>query len=139
MASRKAVTTAAVLFGVALIGACGKKDEPPPQSPQPYATGQYPPGQQPPPGQYPPGQYPPPAQTGAYPSAPPPGTAPPAGGTMATPGPLALPCQNDQACGFAKCNLQFQKCAFPCANSAIDCAPGHGCNTMTGFCLPGQQ
>jgi hypothetical protein len=62
--------------------------------------------------------------------------APAATGTMATPNAFALPCQNDQSCGFAKCNLQFQKCAFPCA-SAVDCASGASCNTMTGLCLPG--
>jgi hypothetical protein len=62
--------------------------------------------------------------------------APAAGGTMATPNAFALPCQNDQSCGFARCNLQFQKCAFPCA-SAVDCAAGATCNTMTGLCLPG--
>ncbi len=58
------------------------------------------------------------------------------GGAMATPGPLALPCTSDASCGFARCNVQFQKCAFPCA-SAVDCAAGNGCNTMTGLCLPG--
>jgi hypothetical protein len=58
---------------------------------------------------------------------------------MATPGPLALPCQNDSACGFARCNVQFQKCAFPCQNSQLDCGAGNGCNTTTGLCLPGQQ
>jgi hypothetical protein len=55
---------------------------------------------------------------------------------MATPGPLALPCQNDQACGLAHCNTQYGKCAFPC-QSASDCIQGASCNTMTGFCLPG--
>ncbi|MEO6599509.1 MAG: hypothetical protein ABIQ16_06520 [Polyangiaceae bacterium] len=60
-----------------------------------------------------------------------------AGGVaMATPGPLALPCASDASCGFARCNVQFQKCAFPCA-SAVDCAAGASCNTMTGLCLPG--
>jgi hypothetical protein len=62
--------------------------------------------------------------------------APAAGGTMATPNAFALPCQNDQSCGFARCNLQFQKCAFPCA-SAVDCAAGASCNAVTGLCLPG--
>ena len=55
---------------------------------------------------------------------------------MATPGPLALPCQNDQACGLAHCNTQYGKCAFPC-QSAADCIQGASCNSMTGFCLPG--
>ena len=74
-----------------------------------------------------------PAQpTGAAP------VAPAAGGAMATPGPLALPCTSDANCGTAKCNVQFSKCAFPCTNSANDCASGSGCNTATGFCIPGQ-
>ncbi|HEY1534369.1 MAG TPA: hypothetical protein VGF76_10130, partial [Polyangiaceae bacterium] len=75
------------------------------------------------------------AVPGAAPAAVPP-AAPAAGGTMATPNAFALPCQNDQSCGFARCNVQFQKCAFPCA-SAVDCAAGATCNTMTGLCLPG--
>jgi hypothetical protein len=62
--------------------------------------------------------------------------APAAAGTMATPNAFALPCQNDQSCGFAKCNVQFQKCAFPC-QGAVDCAAGASCNTVTGLCLPG--
>jgi hypothetical protein len=65
-----------------------------------------------------------------------PAPAPATTGTMATPNAFALPCQNDQSCGFARCNLQFQKCAFPCA-SAVDCASGASCNTVTGLCLPG--
>ena len=62
--------------------------------------------------------------------------APAAGGTMATPNAFALPCQNDQSCGFAKCNVQFGKCAFPCAGP-VDCAAGATCNAVTGLCLPG--
>jgi hypothetical protein len=93
------------------------------------------PAQAPPPG-YPQQQLPPGAA--APPGAVAPGAAPgaPAGGTMATPGPLALPCQNDQSCGLAHCNTQFGKCAFPC-QSAADCIQGASCNAMTGFCLPG--
>jgi hypothetical protein len=56
---------------------------------------------------------------------------------MATPGPMALPCTNDAACVLAKCNMQYQKCAFPCQNSQLDCAAGNSCNTGTGFCVPG--
>ena len=91
--------------------------------------------QQPPPGYpaQPQGAYP--AQPGAAPVAP---AAPAAGGPMASPGPLALPCTSDANCGTAKCNVQFSKCAFPCQSSAIDCASGSGCNTATGFCIPGQ-
>ena len=55
---------------------------------------------------------------------------------MATPGPLALPCQNDSQCGLAHCNTQYAKCAFPC-QTAADCIQGASCNAMTGFCLPG--
>jgi hypothetical protein len=69
-----------------------------------------------------------------------PGAAPvqPTSGQMATPGPLAFPCQNDSGCGLARCNTQFGKCAFPCQSPA-DCIQGASCNTMTGFCLPGGQ
>jgi hypothetical protein len=80
-----------------------------------------------------------PAQpTAGYPAQPAAPVAPAAGGAMATPGPLALPCTSDANCGTAKCNVQFSKCAFPCQNSANDCASGSGCNTATGFCIPGQ-
>jgi hypothetical protein len=81
--------------------------------------------------------YPQPAVTAATPApaAAVPGAAP-ATGAMATPNAFALPCQNDASCGLAKCNVQFQKCAFPC-QSAVDCAAGASCNTMTGLCLPG--
>ncbi len=51
------------------------------------------------------------------------------------PGPLALPCQSDFTCGTHKCNLQAQRCAFPCANSMTDCAAGMGC--LNGICVPG--
>src|SRR5262245_59684749 len=104
--------------------ACGGSDNPP-ATPSataypPQQTG-YPPQQ----GGYPPQQqgYPPPQQT----------AAPTAAGTMATPGPLALPCQNDSACGLHRCNTQFQKCAFPC-QSPIDCAQGNQC--LMGVCAP---
>ncbi|MEO6577225.1 MAG: hypothetical protein ABIP89_25475 [Polyangiaceae bacterium] len=58
------------------------------------------------------------------------------GGTMATPGPLALPCSNDGGCGLGRCNTAAGKCAFPCLGPA-DCNSTSSCNTMTGFCLPG--
>lgn len=85
-----------------------------------------------------------PQQGGAYPQqgAPQQGMpqqgAPATGGQMATPGPLAFPCQNDSACGLAHCNTQYGKCAFPC-QSDVDCIQGASCNTMTGFCLPKAQ
>jgi len=77
--------------------------------------------------------YPPPAAPG-YPQPGAPAPAPAA--TMAVPGPLALPCQNDSACIMGRCNTQYGKCAFPC-QSAADCAAGASCNTMSGLCLPG--
>jgi hypothetical protein len=82
--------------------------------------------------------YPQPAVVAATPApvATVPAAAAPATGAMATPNAFALPCQNDQSCGFARCNVQFQKCAFPC-QGAVDCAAGASCNTVTGLCLPG--
>jgi len=130
-----------VVSVAALVAACGKKDETPPaaygQTPGQYP--QQPPGAYPqqPPGAYPqqpPGAYPqqPP---GAYPQQPP-GVAPQ--GQMATPGPTALPCQNDSACMTHKCNTQFGKCAFPCLSDA-DCITGSTCFVGGGAlaaCIP---
>ena len=124
----------AALAGLVLaVSGCAKDPEtPPPTAPGPYVA----PGQP-----APTAAYPQPAVTAATPApvatvpAPAPGAAP-ATGTMATPNAFALPCQNDASCGFAKCNVQFQKCAFPC-QSAVDCAAGASCNTVTGLCLPG--
>jgi hypothetical protein len=138
------------LVGLGLtVSACAKdNDTPPPAAPAPYGapTAAY--GAPGAPGA-PPAAYPQPAVTAPAPAPGMPGapapvapapapaaTTPAAAGTMATPNAFALPCQNDQACGFAKCNVQFQKCAFPC-QSAIDCASGASCNTVTGLCLPG--
>lgn len=65
------------------------------------------------------------------------GTGPaPTGAAMAVPGPMALACNNPVGCGLAKCNTQYQKCAFPCQNSDADCIQGAACNVQTGFCLP---
>ena len=106
---------------------------PPPgyaQQPQPgYA-------QQPPPASYPQQGYAPQPTAGAPAGPTQPGAAPSATPVMATPGPLALPCQNDQQCGLAHCNTQYAKCAFPC-QGAVNCIQGASCNTLTGFCLPG--
>jgi hypothetical protein len=52
---------------------------------------------------------------------------------MATPGPLALPCQSDAICGTHHCNTQYGKCAFPC-QTAADCIAPNQC-TM-GVCAP---
>lgn len=122
-----ALTTLAIV-----VSACGGSDPPPPTTPSATA---YPPNT----GYYPPPNntgYPPPNNTGYPPptatNPTPPPTAP-AAGTMATPGPLALPCQNDGACGLHRCNMQFQKCAFPC-QTPVDCAQGNQC--LMGVCAP---
>ena len=130
-------TISSVVVGLvtvsALVAACGKKDETPPPAygqpgyGQPGQPGQYPQQQ---PGQYPqqqPGQYPQ-QQPGAQPQA----------GQMATPGPTALPCQNDSSCMTHKCNTQFGKCAFPCLSDA-DCIQGSSCFVAGGAlaaCIP---
>ena len=125
------------LTGLVLtVSACAKDNDTPAAAPTatyPAATA-YPPAT---------AAYPQPAVTAAQPApiatvpqAAPAATTPAAAGTMATPNAFALPCQNDSACGFAKCNVQFQKCAFPC-QSAVDCAAGNSCNVATGLCLPG--
>jgi hypothetical protein len=113
----------------------GQQQQPYPQQPYPQQQPQaYPQQQQP--------QSPPPQQTFPQQQQPQPlpQTSPtpvaPAAPAMATPGPFALPCQNDGACGLARCNTQFQKCAFPC-QSAADCNATASCNPMTGLCLPG--
>ena len=101
--------------GAAILVMTACKSDPAAPQPGAYpsaypANGQYPqqPGAYPQqPGQYPqqPGAYP--QQPGAYPTAAPvPGAAPPAGG-LATPGPTALPCQNDSSCMTHKCNTQY--------------------------------
>jgi len=112
------------------VSACGGSDQQPATAPSSaYPQQQYPqqqyPQQQYPQQQYPQQQYPQPQPT-----------APAATATMATPGPLALPCQNDGACGLHRCNTQFQKCAFPCQTEA-DCAQGNQC--MMGVCAPKMQ
>jgi hypothetical protein len=118
----------ALLGLVSIVSACAKDNDTPAAAPAPYAA--------PAPTPAPVAQQP--AVVAAPPVAAAPAAAPaaPAGGTMATPNAFALPCQNDQSCGFARCNVQFQKCAFPCA-SAVDCAAGATCNAVTGLCLPG--
>jgi len=129
----------------ALVVACGKKDETPPAAYGQAGYGQ--PGQQPgqQPGAYPqqqPGAYPQ-QQPGAYPQQQPggypqqqPGVAPQ--GQMATPGPTALPCQNDSSCMTHRCNTQYGKCAFPCLSDA-DCIQGSTCFVAGGAlaaCIP---
>jgi len=122
---------APLLFAIVGTTACARQDD----TQQPQNPGQLPPGQYPQQG-YPqqPGQpYP---QQG-YPQQPTPAApAPAAPAGLSTPGPLALPCQNDGACGMARCNVPAGKCVFPC-QLPTDCAQGASCNAMTGLCLPG--
>jgi hypothetical protein len=140
------------VFAVLAASACAKQDETAqpvtangaqqpygyaPNGQPPYGQQQAPYGQQTAPygqQQAPYGQptaYPTPAPTA--PTAP---TAPPQAAQLSTPGPFATPCQSDQLCGLAKCNVQAQKCVFPC-KLPTDCATGASCNAATGFCLPG--
>jgi hypothetical protein len=124
-----ALTTALVASFI-IVSAC-KKDDPPPTTPTATATG-YPPGYPPPTGYPPTGTYPTATQPVPQPTAPMP-TAP-STATMSVPGPLAFPCQNDAACGLHHCNMQYQKCTFPCANADVDCVPGNSC--LGGLCVP---
>src|SRR6478609_1651260 len=119
-----------VLVGVgSLVIACGKENDQPAAAPQPYVA------------PAPTLAQPQPAVTAATPApvatapAAVPGAAAPAG-AMATPNAFALPCTSDASCGLGRCNVQFQKCAFPCAGP-VDCAAGATCNPLTGLCLPG--
>ena len=126
----KLVVIASVI-GLTVITACAKEETVPPatppgQQPYPQQQGAYP-QQQPQQG------YPQQQPQGQYPQQQPQGPA--QGQQMATPGPLALPCQSDASCGLAKCNVPAQKCAFPC-QSPVDCATGAQCNAVTGLCLP---
>jgi hypothetical protein len=109
--------------------ACSK-DEPPPATPiaQPAMTGTPPPGATAYPAQ--PGY-----QQPGYQPAP---TASVQPGQMAVPGPTALACQNDGQCMSHRCNMQYQKCAFPCV-SDNDCIQGTTCFVAAGpaaFCMP---
>lgn len=107
----------AVSLVVLSLMAC-KKDDPPPATPiQPTTSGTTTPqpGQ---PGYQQPG-YQPATATSAVP------------GQLATPGPTALACSNDGQCMFHHCNMQYQKCAFPCV-SDTDCIQGAHCMTALG-------
>ena len=113
------------LAGLALVTACAKENDT--SATTPATQYQQAPGQ--------PVAAQPAAGQPAVIAAPAAATPAPAG-TMATPNAFALPCTSDASCGFARCNVQFSKCAFPC-QSAVDCAANAACNTTTGLCLPG--
>jgi hypothetical protein len=58
------------------------------------------------------------------------------GGSLAVPGPAALPCTNDSMCMTHKCNTQYGKCAFPCETDN-DCITGAYCfKSAINACLP---
>jgi hypothetical protein len=150
---RTLLTCTAIASLFILSAACAKKQDDTQPSATPTATAGYPPqagyppGYPPPQGTYAqpyPAQYPPPTSTSQYPPAPAPTTpgpgpmpaptgAPPATGQMAVPGPIAFQCQNDVQCGTHHCNVQYGKCAFPCA-SAFDCISPNQC--IAGLCVP---
>ncbi len=105
----------AVSLVVLTLMACSKNDPPPAQ---PIVTQQPPPAATPQPGQpgyQPPGYQPAPAQPGQ----------------LSTPGPTAMACANDGQCMLHHCNMQFQKCAFPCTTDT-DCIQGAHCLTALG-------
>ncbi len=125
--ARISLAAVGVVSVVALVAAC-KKDEPPPAAPAPSAQPYGQPG-------YP--QQPGYDQQG-YPQQQQQQQQAPAPGQMATPGPTALACQNDSQCMTHRCNLQYQKCAFPCLSDA-DCIQGTTCFVAGGpaaACLP---
>lgn len=144
-----------------LVPGCKKEDDQPPPNTaaypqqQPYGQqggyqqpqggyqqqqpGAYPQQQ---PGAYPqqqPGAYPqqqpaayPQQQPGAYPAATTQPTAAPAGGSP-QPSAIATACRSDADCIGARCNLQAQKCQFPCGSNT-DCQTGWACTL--GACAP---
>jgi len=90
------------------------------------------------PGAYPqqqqPGAYPQQQQPAAYPQQPAPGQATAAPATASpAPNALATPCKSDAECIGARCNLQAQKCQFPCGSNN-DCQTGWTCTL--GACAP---
>jgi len=114
------MTTAIGICSLLLATGCKKEDE----TPQPNTAANMQPGYQQQPGGYP--QQP--AQTPQQGTAP---TGAPAGSP--TPNALATPCKSDAECIGAKCNLQAQKCQFPCGSNN-DCQTGWAC--MMGACAP---
>lgn len=136
------------LSSLLLAPGCSKDPEQPPPNTAANAQGyqqqpggyQQQPGtyQQQQPGAYPqqqqPGAYPQQQQPGAYPQQPAPGQ-PTAATATASPPPnaLATPCKSDAECIGARCNLQAQKCQFPCGSNN-DCQTGWTCTL--GACTP---
>jgi hypothetical protein len=112
------VRLSSLIVAFTLLAACKKDDQQPVAQPvQPVGAG-------------PQTTAPPGPQPGA------PGTAVP--GQMAVPGPSALACTSDAQCLTHHCNMQYQKCAFPC-QSDVDCIQGTTCLVSGGAlaaCVP---
>jgi hypothetical protein len=154
-------TVSLTICTVLLASGCKKEDETPPPNtgaypqqqgygqpggyqqqqpgayPQQQQPGAYPQQQQP--GAYPqqqqPGAYPQQQQPGAYPQQQPGAAQPGAAAPGASPPPnaIATACRSDADCIGAKCNLQAQKCQFPCGSNN-DCQTGWACTL--GACAP---
>ncbi|MBX3227863.1 MAG: hypothetical protein KIT84_22910 [Labilithrix sp.] len=128
--TRASLLVAAVVPVVVLAAAC--KEDPPPATP--IAPAQV--VGQPAPSAYPADYQQQGYQQPGYTPTAPAGSTPP--GQMATPGPTALACSNDSQCMTHRCNLQHQKCAFPCVSDA-DCIQGTTCFVAggpTAICMP---
>lgn len=54
---------------------------------------------------------------------------------MAVPGVGAFQCTSDAQCLLGRCNVQYQRCAFPCKSTENDCKSGNVCSS-SGVCLP---
>jgi hypothetical protein len=127
MRPRSVLVSGLALLAIATIYGCGPQ-QPPPQQAGPY-------GNNPPPGYGP----------GYTPGAPQPGYGPGPQGNVQTyaptappPSPMSPTCQQDGACGPARCNLQYGKCSFPCGSNN-DCMPGAQClgaGTPVAACTP---
>ena len=142
------LTTISLGFCTLLLASgCKKDDETPPPNTGANPQQQYgqpgyqqqPAGgyQQQQPAAYPQQQHPaayPQQQPGAYPQQPAgqPTAAAPATGSP-QPNAIATACRSDADCIGARCNLQAQKCQFPCGSNT-DCQTGWAC-TM-GACTP---
>lgn len=138
------------LCSLLLTPACQKQDDQPPPNTaaypaqqgygQPAGYQQQPAGYQQQPAGYPqqPGSYQQQPQPGAYPQQPaaypqPAQTAQPAAATGSpAPSPIATACKSDADCIGARCNLQAQKCQFPCGSNT-DCQTGWACTL--GACM----
>ncbi len=146
----KKVFPLVVVSAIVVIASACRKDDTAPTPTTPTASAYPPQGQGYPPQQgypqqgypqqgYPQQGYPqgqPTGQPTGYPQGQP--TAQPTAQPTSSVAPMGtagvLPCQNDASCGLARCNMQIQKCVFPCQNAAVDCIQGAQC--VMGACVP---